>query len=88
MQGKNGDTDVKNGLVDPVGEGESGTYGDSSINIYTLSCVKWVVGEKLTGSPVWVLCDALEGREGGKEGGSRGLICLVVWQKPTQHDKN
>ena len=39
MQGRNGDSDV-NSHVDTVGEGESGINGESSINIYTLSCVK------------------------------------------------
>ena len=34
----NGDTAVGNGFVDTVGEGESGTNGDGSTNIYTL-CV-------------------------------------------------
>ena len=37
-------------------EGESGTDGESSINIYTLSCVQQMAGEKLlysTGSPAW-----------------------------------
>ena len=36
--------------------GESGTNREGSINIYTLSCLKWIAGEKLlynTGSPVW-----------------------------------
>ena len=36
--------------------GVSGTNGESSINVYTLLCVKWIVGEKLlcnTGSSVW-----------------------------------
>ena len=35
----NGDMDVQNGFVETVGEGESGMNGESSINIYTLSCV-------------------------------------------------
>ena len=30
------ETDVENGLVDPVGEGKSGMNGESSIDIYTL----------------------------------------------------
>ena len=34
------ETDVENGLVDPVGEGKSGMNGESSIDIYTLPCVK------------------------------------------------
>ena len=39
-----------------VWKGVSGTNGEGSINIYTLSCVKWIVAEKLlynTGNPVW-----------------------------------
>ena len=31
-----GDTDIENGLVDKAEEGESGTNGGSSINIYAL----------------------------------------------------
>ena len=30
------ETDVENGLVDPVGEGKSGMSGESSIDIYVL----------------------------------------------------
>ena len=56
MQGRNGDIDVEMGLVDTVGERVRGINGESSINIYTLSGVKWTVGGKLlynTGSPAW-----------------------------------
>ena len=56
LQGRNGHTDVKNGFVDVVGKGESGMNGERSINIYTLSCVKWTAGEKFlynTGSSAW-----------------------------------
>ena len=35
----NGDTDIENGLVDMMREGEGGTNRESSIDIYTLSCV-------------------------------------------------
>jgi len=35
----NGDTDIENGLVDTVREGEGGTNRESSIDIYILSCV-------------------------------------------------
>ena len=31
---------MENGLVDTVGEEDSGTNGESSIDIYTLPCVK------------------------------------------------
>ena len=40
MQGRNGDIDIENGLVDIVEEGMSGMNGESSINIYTLPCIK------------------------------------------------
>ena len=42
--------------MDIVGEGESGTNGESSTNIYTLSHVRQMSGEKLLcskGRPVW-----------------------------------
>ena len=34
-------------LVDTMGEGESGTGGQSSISIYTLSGVRWTAGENV-----------------------------------------
>ena len=49
-------TDVENGLVDTGREGDIGMNADSSINIYTLSGVKWIAGEKMLcskGNPVW-----------------------------------
>ena len=55
MNGRSGDADVENGLMDTVGEGKSGMNREGSININTLSCLKWIAGEKLlhkTGSPV------------------------------------
>ena len=58
MQGRNGDTDVENRLVDTAEEGESGPNAESSINIHTLSDVRWVAGERLlsgTRSPVSAL---------------------------------
>lgn len=45
-------------------EGREWTNGEGSINMYALSCVKWVVGERLlcnTGSPAWCARDDLEG---------------------------
>ena len=34
--GRNGDADIENGLVDTVGERESGKNGESSTDIHTL----------------------------------------------------
>ena len=54
MLGRNEDADVKNRLVDTVGEGEGWTDGGRSIHINTLPCVKSTAAEKLpnnTGNP-------------------------------------
>ena len=40
MQGSKGDTDVKNSLLDSVGEGEGGMICEKDIGTYTSSCVK------------------------------------------------
>ena len=40
LQGRNGDSDIENGLMDTVGEGESGTNWENNTNIYTLPSVK------------------------------------------------
>ena len=75
MQGSNGDTDVENGSVDTVEEEKSGTNRECSINIYTLSCIKQIAGEKLlfnTGSPA--RCSVMTQRGGmgvGKEDSRR-----------------
>ena len=82
LQGMNRDADVENGLVDTVGEGESGMNEESSINIYTLSSIGWTAGEKLlcsTGSPVWPSWwpegmgwrEERESREGGE-------VCIIM----------
>ena len=39
-QGRNRDTDVENGHVDTVGEGEAEMNWKIGIDIYTLPCVK------------------------------------------------
>ena len=56
LQGRNGDADVENRLMDTAGEGEDGTNGESSIDVYTQSRVKCIASEKLpcnTESPAW-----------------------------------
>jgi hypothetical protein len=50
--------------LDTVGEGDSGTNWESSIEEYTLSYIKWIaIGKFLydAGSSNLVLCDNLEG---------------------------
>ena len=39
LHGRNGDRDVKNGLVETVQGGDSQTYWEVSIDIYTVQCV-------------------------------------------------
>ena len=70
-------------LVGKVGQmdlGVSGTNGESSINIYTLSGVRWVADEKLlcsAWSPVWCpVIDDLEAQDGGGEGGQGEKGCM------------
>ena len=40
LQGRNGDADIRNRLLDTVGEGESERNGESRKDIYKLPCVK------------------------------------------------
>ena len=40
MQGSKGETDIKNRLLDSVGDGEGGMIWESSIETYTLPYVK------------------------------------------------
>ena len=78
--------DVKTGLMDTVWERVGGMNGESSNNIYTLLCVKWIAGEKLlhnTGAVMHrlhnslVLCDDLEGWDGGKGGTLKREVIYV-----------
>ena len=60
----------------------NGKNGESSINIYILSCVKLIVGEKLlynTGSPVW--CSVMTQRVGWeeqREAQEGGNTCIIM----------
>ena len=79
------EADVEAGLVGTVGVGEDETNGESSINIGTLRCVKWVAGEKFlcnTGSPVWrsemMWRCGMQGREGGsRQRGYDSCCCMA-----------
>ena len=71
MQGRSGKADAKCGLMDTVKEGVSGTNGESSINgIYTLWCRmdSWQEVALQHREPSPVLCDDLEGWNGGRGG--------------------
>ena len=67
--------------------------GECSTNIYSLSCVRWIAGEKLLyiiGTPVWrcmiIWRDGIGGGRLRKEGLHvlLWLFRVAVWQKPTQ----
>ena len=47
MRDSKRDTDVKNSLLDSVGEGEGGMIGEGSIEAYILSYVKRIPGPAL-----------------------------------------
>ena len=49
MQGNNRDADTENRIVDTVQEGEGGMNRESSIETYTLPCVKQI-------APVGICC--------------------------------
>ena len=51
MQGNSGDSDVENGLVDTLGEGETDRNGESTIDMYTLPCATKIAGEKQGAQP-------------------------------------
>ena len=56
LQGRNGDADVENRLVDTSVEEEGGTNWETSIDTYTLLHVQQITSWKLlynTGSPAW-----------------------------------
>ena len=74
-QGSKGDIDVKNGLLDSVGEGEGVMFWENSIETRTLPYVKQITSvssmHKAGQHPKPVLWDNLEGW--GGEGGGRGV---------------
>ena len=44
MRDSKRDTDIKNGLLDSVGEGEGGMIWEGSVEMCILSYVKWIAG--------------------------------------------
>ena len=94
MQGRNGDTDVENGLGNKSGGGEGGGNGESSTAIYTLPYVNQMLVKSCCSqrSLAWSLTGGTGVQVGGrlkKEGIHvyLGPIHLAVQQKPTQHSK-
>ena len=68
------DTDVKNSLLDSVGEGKGGMIWEGSVEMCILSYVKWIAGPGSmyeTGCSGLVHWDDPEGWDG--EGGGRGV---------------
>ena len=90
---------MKDRLLDTVGEGESGMIWQNGIETYTLPYVKQIVSGNLLcdpGNPKPILCDNLEGWDGGgggrevQEGGTYIYLWLIhaeVWQKPPHYCK-
>ena len=83
LQGKSGDADIGNRLLDTVGEGECGTNWESSLETYS---VMYKI-DRQWGLAVWCgkfnpgLCDNLEGWDGvghGRETQEGRDICLPV----------
>ena len=76
------ETDIENKLVDPVGEGESRTTGESSIDVDTPLRVKQIASGKLlynTGSPAWCLWWPRGVEWGqGKEAQEEGDLCIIM----------
>ena len=61
----------------------SGRNGENSIHIHPLSCIKWIVGEKVlykTGSTVWHSVVTYRGWGGGegREAQEGGDICIIM----------
>ena len=98
MRDSKRETDIKNCLLDSVGEGEGGIIWKGSAEMCVLSYVKRITGPGLmheTGCSGLVHWDDPGGWDG--EGGERGfldgehvhpwLIHVDVWQKPLQYCK-
>ena len=71
-------SDIENGLV---GEGESGTNGERSIDIYTLPSVKWIARKWLCnagGLPGALGGPSVLGWEEVGEAQEEGEICVMM----------
>ena len=80
---------VENRFVDTAGEGESGTSRESSIDIYTPSCVKQTVSGKLlnnSGNPAWHSRMTQSGGMMGEEEGRRGKGYIYIHISSDHYD--
>ena len=74
MRDSKRDTDVKNRLLDSVGEGECGTIWENSIETYILSYVKQITSQGsmheigCSGLVHWEDPERRDGAGGGREG--------------------
>lgn len=78
----------RNGLANMAGKGEGGTNRESSIDVYTLPCVKTTMVEAAVYSAVFR--DDLQGGMGGGERETQegGNTCMHgIQKKLTQHCK-
>ena len=93
MQDSKKDTDVKNRLLNSVGEGEGGMTWENSTVTCIISYVKRIASPGSmhdTGCSGLVHWDDPEGWEGGSGWGTHvhpWLIHVSVWQKPPQYCK-
>ena len=75
MQDSKRDTNVKNSLLDFVGEGKGGMIWEGSIEMYILSYMKWITS---SGSMHETGCSGLvhwdDPGEWDVEGGGRGVL--------------
>ena len=83
MRDSKGDTDVKNSLLDSVGEGNGEMIWENSIETCILSYVKYIASPGLmheTGCSGLVHWDDPEGwdREGGGRGSRMGKTCTPM----------
>ena len=79
MQGRNGEADVENRLVNTTGEGDGGTNGESSTETYPLPNVEETANGKLpqsAGAQPSALCNQRGGR--GWEAPEGGDICTLA----------
>ena len=97
MQDSKRDTDVKNRLLDFVGEGEAGMIWENTIETRMLPYVKQIARsgsmQEAAGLVPWEDPEGWDGEGGGWRARDRGtlvhpwLIHANVWQKPLQYCK-